>query len=63
MNAVNEQEEVPEHLLGTILRHHLLVLLKSGRAFQHSQSLTPNSQRIAFMYEMLVRSDVFFCCV
>ena len=53
--AQSEQQDRPVQLLGTILRHHLLVLLKSGRAFQHSPLLTHNSQRIAFMYKMLVR--------
>lgn len=53
--AVREQQQdVPVRLQGTILRHHLLVLLKSGRAFQHSPLRTPNSQRIAFMYKMMV---------
>ena len=39
-------------LLGVVLRHHLLVLLRSGRAFQHFPAVTHNSQRIAFMYDI-----------
>lgn len=39
-------------LLGVALRHHLLVLLRSGRAFQHFPAVTHNSQRIAFMYDI-----------
>lgn len=39
-------------LLGVVLRHHLLVLLRSGRAFQHFPVVTHNSQRIAFMYDI-----------
>ena len=42
----------PSQLLGTVLRHHLLVLLRSGRAFQHTPVGTHNSQRIAFMYDI-----------
>ena len=42
----------PSHLLGVVLRHHLLVLLRSGRAFQHSPVVTHNAQRIAFMYSV-----------
>jgi hypothetical protein len=62
LNGDHEQQEAPEQLLGTILRHQLLVLLKTGRAFQHSPRLTPNSQRIAFMYDTLVRSTILCCC-
>ena len=39
----------PSQLLGVMLRHHLLVLLRDGRAFQHTPVVTHNSQRIAFM--------------
>jgi Voltage gated chloride channel len=39
----------PTRLLGVVLRHHLLVLLRSGRALQHTPVVTYNSQRIAFM--------------
>lgn len=62
-NAAYEQQDRPVQLLGTILRHHLLVLLKSGRAFQHSPLFTHNSQRIAFMYKMLVCSTACSCCI
>lgn len=47
-----EQEEPHGKLLGVVLRHHLLVLLRSGRAFQHFPVVTHNSQRIAFMYDI-----------
>jgi chloride channel 7 len=42
----------PSQLLGVVLRHHLLVLLRTGRAFQHAPVVTHNSQRIAFMHDI-----------
>lgn len=44
--------EADGKLLGVVLRHHLLVLLRSGRALQHFPAVTHNSQRIAFMYDI-----------
>jgi chloride channel 7 len=45
-------ERGPSQLLGVVLRHHLLVLLRSSRSFQHTPVVTHNSQRIAFMYDV-----------
>ena len=42
----------PSQLLGVVLRHHVLVLLRTGRALQHTPAVTHNSQRIAFMHDV-----------
>jgi len=39
-------------LIGIVLRHHLIVLLQTGRSFQHTPSVTPASSRIAFMHDI-----------